>query len=155
MTTLVYRDGTLAADTMLVNGAAYGSISKIARHKKSGAIAGVSGQVSTCIPWLKEFEKKGFDPKKKQKDFGSADSAIVVMGDGAVWGVEGNEGYPFQFHSEFYVNGSGEEFALGALAMGASAYQAVLVASKFNPGQTNDVVETLNVNEISDIVLKK
>ena len=147
MTTLVYstRHRTMAADTMVSNGHTSGTVSKIAWHKKSGAITGITGPLCQGQQWLEIFKKYGLDHKRlwPNKILNENNMCIVVTKDGDVYVAESN-GW-CKFKSEFYAYGSGADFALGALAHGATPREAVEIASLFDTGGTNSFVEVFEL----------
>ena len=54
--------------------------------------------------------------------------------------VLNSELYPIPIDTDFFSVGSGSDYAMGAMAMGASAADAIRVASQFDC-HTNDKVE--------------
>lgn len=131
MTTIVYRDGELAADSRAYAGfnATLGIKSKI-RKTKGGVLLGCSsnkpGQAEAVMDWYiagADIKKvPSFEPV--EQDF----TLLVVLPDGtALYGYS-------SFHlsgpltAPFFAIGSGALVALGALQLGASASVAVEAA---------------------------
>lgn len=142
MTTLVYSrlEKAMAADTLVSNGRPDGTVSKIVRHKKSGAICGGCGTLPVVQRFLKVFKDRGFNPVKLP-DMDKDSAVMVVTRDGEVWHLEDTGWYTYE--AEFYTWGTGENFAIGALMAGATVKRAVEIAGVCNPGQTNTKVEVL------------
>jgi hypothetical protein len=58
-------------------------------------------------------------------------SALVVAGNGEVT-IYDAEGGGYALEAEFYARGAGAELAIGAMAMGARADQAVEIACRYS-----------------------
>lgn len=125
MTTIAYRDGVLAADTLACWGSNRdGFATKI--RKRGAVLAGVSGALSAGQAFLDWFSSgmKG-DPPAMPDGEASTFGLIVTPDDWVlIWGPRGWE----RTRNPTVAMGSGSEFAQGAMEMGASAEQAVRVA---------------------------
>jgi len=125
VTTIVFKNGTLAADTALTSGADAhaGEMSKIAKCEDfmGGASGGIL-EVSKFLEWV--VQGADFDdlPKFEEKF-----NAFLIDKTHKVR-VVGKEGISHPIKSPFYAIGSGEEAAKGALLMGATAEEAVQAA---------------------------
>lgn len=138
MTTLCYRDGILAADdAVTIDSVRRGTTRKIAKHKKSGAVAGYVGTMDSGQPWLFAFEAHGAN-KKKLPSLSSESRGLIITKDGDIWVQESNG--MFTLEADFVAYGSGADFALGAMAYGATAAEAVEIASRFDRGRTSNNV---------------
>lgn len=137
MTTIAYRDGIMAADTASwdVNGVYFGRARKLHRLA-DGRVFGGAGSTSAIlrvVAWLNGAEDKPALDDDKPTDVVQAIIAtpgpgrVVVYVDVSLMEVEQHPG-------EFVAIGSGRELALGAMAMGASAAEAVRVATDFDRG---------------------
>lgn len=123
MTTIVYRDGVLAADSLgTANGLRVGYAKKI--RKIGNVLAASCGSVALCekfFDWVRSG-LKGNDP------FCGIDegNGLVVTPEGHVicFGKNG----PSRYAWPYFAMGSGEPVAVGALEMGASATEAVAAA---------------------------
>lgn len=129
MTTIAYRDGEIAADTLATWGNNRdGHMTKVA--KRGPFLAGVSGAVSASQRFLDWFRcgLEGDPPEMPDGD--RTTYGIICTPDGYVltWGPTGWE----RLRSPTYAIGSGSEFAQGAMAMGATAEEAVRVAMIFD-----------------------
>jgi len=124
MTTIAWDGKTLAADTLITeNGKRVGRCSKI--ENVNGILFGVSGGVE----WLAAFRgwflggMKGDRPAMKSGD--SAAQAIVIYKDRVLSLMP--DGWDVMM-APFYAIGSGQDLAMGALALGHTAQDAVRAA---------------------------
>lgn len=132
MTTIAYRDGVMAADSRAYTGnrAPIGRKTKV-RRLLDGTLIGCSslipGQSEAAINWF-ENGADASDPPP-----GDCKTAILAVRPGGEvffssdsWFLSG------PLHGEFFAIGSGNEYALGAMAMGASAERAVELACELD-----------------------
>lgn len=144
MTTVVYRDGVLAADSLVTMGDTkiHGNMRKLSRVH--GHLIGIAGGVADCdefINWCKAGgSETETEPPKGQY------SAIVVQPNGKVFEVECGKYLPRLTNTKFHAIGSGAPYALAAMYAGASAAEAVRIATKID---TNSglPVKTLKLKE--------
>ncbi|MRX32818.1 hypothetical protein [Aminobacter sp. MDW-2] len=131
MTTIAYRDGVMAADSQVTGGdMARGEAQKVGRTKKGWlvGISGASGMLDEVIAWLDAGAVRADYPKV------SAERPVwglVAVSDKRV-AVLSPEGVMQWANAAFHAQGSGNEIAMGAMAMGASAEQAVRIVSEFD-----------------------
>ncbi len=130
MTTIAYRDGVLAADGRMSQGhtVVTDKYTKVKRIPGGLAVAG-SGDVTRLaafVDWLMGGSE-GARPSLKNCD------ALVVYPSGKVEAFD-ETGSVILPKSGYYAEGSGRAFALGAMAMGADAREAVKVAARFDQG---------------------
>lgn len=126
MTTIAFKDGVLAADTLLTaDGIVAGHAAKIWRH---GMLL-LGGAGSTI--WTEKFRTwvdgglQGDQPMTK--DEGNW-FVIEPTGRTVVWCDDG----PFIERCPYWALGSGMNIALGAMAAGASAERAVEIACEWD-----------------------
>lgn len=126
MTTIAYRDGKLAGDSRATaNGLIDNQTTKVWEHK--GVLIGASGSQALCEKF-RSWVIAGIDGESPFE--GAEDgNGLVVSKAGVV--CFGNSG-SWPVKEPFYTLGSGYQLALGALAMGASAKEAVEVAARFD-----------------------
>jgi ATP-dependent protease HslVU (ClpYQ) peptidase subunit len=134
VTTIAYRDGVIAADTLISCGNHRdGSYTKIA--KRGRLLGGSSGSAAEGYAWLRWFEAgcKGEPPKMLKTN------AFIAQPNGTLvfFGEDGS--FPFKPNGEFYAIGSGCEYAVGAMAFGASAPEAVRIAMQFDSGSAGEI----------------
>ena len=137
MTTIVIRDGVLAADRLVTkNDVSIGQAGKIREVRNPDgdllgwfACCGWPTDSLVAVKWLSKWPDLADAPKR----FQDCDaSGFFLLRSGEVWTLSGSE--PFQTEAEFHACGSGWEVAMGALAMGASAERAVEIASDYDQG---------------------
>ncbi len=129
MTTIAFRDGTLAADSQATNGHLKGSTRvKIARNER-GDLAGASGDCGFTAKFLRWFEGgEKSDPPECHTDDSGPDVGVIYRVSGEIEMFEPSGS--FVIHAEYHAIGSGCHLALGAMAAGFSAEAAVEVAAK-------------------------
>lgn len=126
MTTVAYRDGVLAADTLFTaNGMRDHYSAKAWRiGRVLAAATGNSARIARFRAWA-AGGLKGPSPYEDASDGGNG----LVVAPGQPLLLAGSAGLT-PIHAEFYAIGSGEDFALGAMEMGATAHEAVVVAAR-------------------------
>jgi ATP-dependent protease HslVU (ClpYQ) peptidase subunit len=126
MTIIAYRDGVLAADSMVTFGdTCYFGRSKV--FKIRGHLIGAAGKSAECHKFIEWFRSKTL--KKFVAPAEGFDGFIVKPnGDAFLYLTSGI----LPFEGEYYATGSGADFALGAFAAGADAITAVRAAIKHN-----------------------
>lgn len=132
MTIIVYRDGVLAGDRMcstdydLING----YHTKIHSHR--GVSWGGCGSAQDCAAfneWVTTGRSNANMPElDNDKDTGFI--GLVIETDGTIRHYNGRL-YSFPIENPFHAIGNGDMVAYGAMAMGATAEQAVEIASRF------------------------
>lgn len=128
MTTIAYRNGILAADSMATRG---GSIMPERSQKvfrlRDGRLFGWCGEAGLGVRARMHFD----DPKKHDPVVTTDGGALVIGLDGSIWTYE-HGALVAAPGAPFYALGSGRGEAYGALAMGATARQAVAIAARFD-----------------------
>ena len=124
MTTIAYRDGVLAADSIISVGGSLGShTDKIAR-RADGHMAGGAG---TCAYWQRFctwfMAGENGDPPEAKVSADFLDRGVIFRPDGSFEVFE-PEGMSVQ-RGNYYAMGSGRAEALGAMFAGADAPTAV------------------------------
>lgn len=135
MTTIVYRNGFLAADTRAYSGdkPPIGQKTKIFRNDAKQLACGTSSSVvgigEHFWKWLNgQISDERFNAifdNNEEKRF-----TALVIEKGRVFLYDDSIFPTGPLTADYFAIGSGEEYALGALEMGASAEQAVRVACK-------------------------
>jgi 20S proteasome alpha/beta subunit len=149
VTTIVYRNGILAADTRAYSGDAtpIGLKQKIFQVKYSDGTVSTFG-ISTPNPGFADEVKNWFvndkshdaQPILADRNF----TALEIMDNGEVFYYSSNFTPSGPLIAPWFAIGSGVEYALGALEMGATAEEAVKAAAANDPW-TGDVVQTITV----------
>jgi ATP-dependent protease HslVU (ClpYQ) peptidase subunit len=131
MTVIAWDGKTLAADKMLTYNNVISSTTKI--RKINGHLVGFAGPVATAMEMFEWFKNGCLVEKfpEKQKSNDDAIYLFVVKPDGKLFEYCTSP-YPYEIEDSIYACGSGGACAIGALEMGATAEQAVLIASKWN-----------------------
>lgn len=140
MTTIAYRDGVLAADSLVTLGSTkvHGSYQKIRRIGEY--LVGTAGSVADCqafVVWLRECDDNVPPPKGEY-------SALIVGPRGRVREMENGSVLPVPRGAKFFAIGSGGPYALAAMFAGASATEAVKIAAKIDTS-TGLPVKTLKI----------
>lgn len=127
MTTIAYRDGILAADRLFTAGDIRSGLgSKIGRD--GGYRWGMVGDRPGAISLFAWF-KGGKPTKQPEREAGGSLIIIYDHGEGEVYSQ--GTSWPLA-EAEFHAWGSGADIARGAMAMGASAEEAVQAAARFD-----------------------
>lgn len=141
MTTIVYKDGVLVADSQVTCGNKVTGISnKIASNQD--IFAGASGSYVTMKNFLRLVES-GSDFSEiieyvndelinLDSDSNCTTFIVVDRGTGTVWLGDTREGIVQAEKNDYYAIGTGEDFALGAMEAGADAVRALEVAAKLD-----------------------
>lgn len=139
MTAIAYRAGVMACDTRSELG--YLKLNENKIIKKDGYLIGVSGEKcphnSEIIRWFFLDVKA---PRRLKLD-GSEFTLLVVTPGGKIqiWDQTGIP-YPMPPNVKFWSVGSGAEFCMGAMELGASAERAVKAAIKWLPTVGGNVI---------------
>lgn len=138
MTTIVYRDGVMAADTRAYSGnkPPIGRKSKILQHNRE--LIGVStrgvGVGPVVIDWYIAGMPGGPEALRAQLSLFDTAQGFQLLaarpGGEAIYMYD--TALPVTVRAPYYAIGSGEEYALGALEMGATALEACLVACRLD-----------------------
>jgi 20S proteasome alpha/beta subunit len=127
MTTIAYKGGVMAADSLATcNGMRDSMALKVRRV--GPLLIGGAGTAATCERFV-DWVRKGMHGLSPWDGNEGGNSFIVLPDDTIV--VFGQSG-PWRVKSDFYAMGSGEQIALGAMAHGATAEQAVEHAIRFD-----------------------
>lgn len=140
MTTIAYRDGVLAADSLVTLGSTkvHGSYQKIRRIGEY--LVGTAGSVASCqafVDWLRSGDDSHPPPKGEY-------NALIVDPRGRVREIENGSVLPVPRGAKFFAIGSGSPYALAAMYAGATAIDAVKIAAKIDTS-TGLPVKTLKV----------
>lgn len=146
MTTVAWRSGILAADTLI----AYGSYTNGDREKIAqcgnyhAAVAGPAWVREPLEEWLRSGARRKNCPNELL-DNEEAFATIIMNGHGAIFDF--TRGYLIPICADYAAIGSGGHMALGAMAHGATAIQAVRAACKHDKssgGRITHVAATSN-----------
>jgi hypothetical protein len=133
MTTIAWDRMSLVADSQLISGHNITEGIKIFRLKNR-EVAAIFANFTAALHLL-EWYTDGADahdwPAAQQRhstDYGG----LVVAREGRLWQYECSP-VPCELLEPYAAFGSGREYALGAMAMGADARLAVKIAARFDP----------------------
>lgn len=132
MTTIAWDGRTLAADRRVCYGNEYHTLAhpKI-RRTQDGRLIGASGHGIRCNQFMDWLTDPTAAPLPEwQDDEDDAVNALEIAPGGRVyvWASHGRD----EHAAGPMALGSGEQYALGAMAFGASATEAVRIASRFD-----------------------
>ena len=144
MTTIVFREGVMAADSNVFWGDCnIGKFQKIYDLKEEKKVVGFSGATINCDMFLRflrgeEFNKELLSNQEDELYFRAMvyDKVEKTIGIYDSYCYE----YPDCHEAPYYALGSGKEFALGAMASGSNAREAVEIASMFDKSTGGEVV---------------
>lgn len=132
MSTVAYKDSILAADSRAYGGSwcpSPGSKQKI--HEFKGVRFGISsskiGQAEKFMDWVRS--EAGADALTGELSF----RALMLNEAGELFLFDSSPWASGPIRSKFYAIGTGAEYAMGAMAAGASAKEAVKIACKLDP----------------------
>lgn len=146
MTTIAWDGKTLAADRQITyDKTVEGEVTKIYKRKKDGALCAVAGNLPIAIRFVRWFLAGGKgEPPELEKGTATATSFVIYSPELMV--KYSNTGwYEVELPNPF-ADGSGWELALGAMAAGATAEQAVHIASRFDTA-TGKNIDTLELGK--------
>ena len=154
MSTVVFREGLLAADTLMTQGSIKcpESMNKLAMGKTHPVIDAMAGKTAALASTMRMIEAMptapwdgGEFPSRPPLD--QSCELVVFHRDGRVFSFE-TDGLWFEpADVPFMALGSGSKAALGALHMGADAVRAVEVASLAD-AYTGGAIITLRIADI-------
>lgn len=127
MTTIAYRAGVMAADTQVTAGIIVGTTTKIVRRKDGALCAGVGS-----LPWVQAFHRWFMAGEEGDPPEVPEDSRGLIIGKRGPFEMFETNG-AFEIKEPFIALGTGREFALGAMYVGATAAAAVKAAMEFDP----------------------
>lgn len=138
MTTIAYRDGIIASDTRGTDENYHPGIYRCEKlFRKDGAIIGTAGGDAEGMVFVDWYGTKKKPPERLVA--GDADfCCLVLTPDGLFWYDKWCR--PNRILDEFYAVGSGAPYAVGAMAMGASADHAVSIAMRYDCYTGGDIV---------------
>jgi hypothetical protein len=97
-----------------------------------GEVYGFTGDPFLCMARM-EWLKNGGEPSEYPKAEGDAFARLLVLDASGLSYFESSP-YRIQVYSPFMAFGSGMDFAIAAMAMGADAVRAVEIACQFDTG---------------------
>lgn len=144
MTTVAYRDGIMASDSCWSTGSIVDSLACKVERLKSGALLGQSGDndIREIIALLENVKTAKAMPTYSQLAAIRVDcTLLLVLPKGAIFKISTSKKLTQDDEDDLGVwrverplaaIGSGSDLALGAMAHGASAVQAVRIACRWD-----------------------
>lgn len=147
MTTIAYRSGVLAADTLIsYNTFTNGKREKIARAGKwLVALAGAAWLRHPLEEWVAK-DCPSDEVPAALIDHEDEFAALIIDEQGTPH--EFSNGYLVPIYADYTAIGSGSIFAIGAMAHGATAEEAVVAASKHDKN-TGGPVTSISVTTLN------
>lgn len=140
MTTIAIKDGVIAVDTLIMGDLPYGNGRKLGRSKDGWWLAG-SGRAAVTMNAIRWASTRSLGrlrtPWKGLPDDWEKSSLLALNAEGRMFFFEGHG--PVEFDAPYVAEGSGSHLAMGAMAMGATAVEAVLVAMAHDPNTGGNV----------------
>jgi ATP-dependent HslUV protease subunit HslV len=133
MTTIAIKDGCIAVDSYIgFDGSRCGTAKKLFAVG-GGAMAGAGeyGEILKIVEWAQSGAQDSKRPELKE--------SIVVWLQSPTEVVEFDRSGKISYDAPFFAYGSGREFAIGAMAAGASAREAVEIASDWSEGTGGEI----------------
>lgn len=135
MTTIAYRDGIIAVDSLCLNGGSRrGYFDKaISANRRIYAACGDAQNVIEFFDWARALEPGDFKFSNSAEGFAGLILCFRQTQRGELYTCEGAlKMWPVRM--PFTARGSGCDYAIGAMAAGASAPAAVMIAATFDVG---------------------
>jgi hypothetical protein len=162
VTTIAYKNGVLAADSLINYGSfSNGEVNKIhvisvpedEGRRVRRAMLAVSGIVWVVEPLIEWVEGGASQDDIPHCILAAAEqfSCIMIDDEGTVW--EFNNGFFIKCGVEYHSIGSGQMFALGAMAAGIEAPEAVAAAMKHDKA-TGGAITVCTVADLKSEVRK-
>lgn len=134
MTCVAYSAGVIAADSMSVADDFVKHLDSIKVAKRKGHLFGIAGDLYDLDEVIKWYFSKDRKPIKHYEF-----DLLVITPSGSIHQYD-HKGRGDLIQGPFYSIGTGREFAIGALAAGASAEEAVQVAINWSPTCSGKVI---------------
>ncbi len=134
MTCIAVRNGVMAADSQVTHQSLRTAGEKL--FQVGDDLVGICGDLTAAlvfVDWYADRESRRPD-LTQENEF----EALVLTGEGLTYWTANLR--PQTIRQEFYAIGSGSHLAIGAMARGASAKQAVLIACDWCPNCSAPVV---------------
>lgn len=136
MTTIAYRNGTMAGDGRALgfDSVSVGEKTKVFRFC-DGTLIGVSSWSLGIPKAVRDWVEKGMDVSDipvPRNDDNFEFEALIVRKNGEAVLLDGNWLPSDPVKGEYYAIGSGKQYALAALVLGKSAKESVEVAAKLD-----------------------
>jgi len=156
MTTIAYRDGILVTDSAASsNGVLDGRIRKAVIIREH--VIGFAGAAGQCVQVLRLIAEQHKEPLQDLVSFEEPSAWFMRIDKrGYVEYLEPDCWEWFALEAPFHAMGSGKDIAMGAMQVGASAYEAVSAAAALDSSTAKplyriDVAEVLKEAQIKTV----
>lgn len=133
MTVIAWDGNTLAADRKATSGDYQFAVTKIKRLR-SGELIATCDNTASGLVMIKWYENGADKDKFPESQKGDDWSLTLIVGTDRSLRIYEKFPEPIIIEEPFTAIGSGREYALAAMAMGADAKTAVEIACRFSPG---------------------
>lgn len=134
MTTIAYKNGVLAADSRAYSGQRMPIGEKDKIHRlRDGSIFGVSTASVGGDALVRAWIEDGCRPADKDQPIPGDFVLILVKPNGELFYAKDNLSLTGPLDAPYIAVGTGAEYAMGAMEMGADACTAVEVATRLDP----------------------
>ena len=127
MTTVAVRDGIMAADTQGLFEGTIMILDKIFRIKDE--LIGICGNFDRAVLFIQKYKQNKTIPKENGNGKEDNDFDYLLLNKKGLYLATGFYGPRIKMHEKFWAIGSGKDAAITAMRMGASAKEAVRMAS--------------------------
>ena len=157
MTTIAYDTKSLVSDSQSSIGNMRYEDDCQKLHKDVGpfAILGIAGDFQTAMDiieviadYTKISQIRSLRFEGEPNEQAPTVHMIGITHEGQLWFYDGTKGFELRADRPYAI-GSGSEYALGAMAAGASAKEAVIIAARYDIN-TNDVLQIAEINFTGD-----
>lgn len=154
MTTIVYDGKSLVSDSQSTIGDQIyeEDCQKVFPDIGPFAVLGVAGNYQDALDIIETIKHYTLIDQIRGLDFKELKwncAMLALTHDGQLWYYTGDKSFELRPDLPFAI-GSGGDYALGALAMGATAEEAIKVASRYDPYTSNQVQVATLVTEEQD-----
>lgn len=152
MTTIAFRNGVMASDTLVVGGDIKSHAEKMfVRQVGRGAskrkvLIGISGTIGPAMLFVEWYGKKSKPPERFLSMSDDCDFDAIVWDRGKLYEVD-RECCPREITEPFCAIGTGAAAALGAMHKGATAQEAVRIAIKVD-SLTGGTIKIMKVDAL-------
>lgn len=158
MTTLAYRNGTIAADSRCTEDTEHGGTRvfncekifvkegvHLGKHGAEDVILATAGETFSGMIFVDAYGGSRMPQVQDALLTGEADFSILILRSDGLFVVD-KWCRQVKVLDEFYAEGSGAKAAFGAMHMGASAQRAVEIACRIDPYTAPPIVTARIVN---------
>lgn len=132
MTTIAYRDGVLAVDSMCSNNGWKNFLPTKKIIHKCGRLFVICGEIASSIKAIDDIITTENSSSGMIFDLGDHSTILELTTIGSIKIYEDKHYFSIERESDFISLGSGSPAAMGAMYAGASSYEAIAIASQLD-----------------------